>query len=165
LAGSATLVARTVTEVAALTEIGDVYHPAALIAPGPETMLHVTPAGLAGVSVATNCCTCEGYIADPAPTETVIGNSVTVADADLLALATLVAVTTTVCCEEMGVGGVYTPELLTVPTAGLTNHVTAVLLVFVTVGVNCWGWLAVSETAVGAIVTNTPGIKFTVAVP
>jgi hypothetical protein len=68
----------------------------------------------------------------------VFGISVTVADADLLASSWLVAVTFTVCCAEIVAGAVYSPAALTVPTpAGLIVHATAMLLVFVTVAVNC----------------------------
>ena len=66
------------------------------------------------------------------------GISVTVADAETVGSAWLVAVTVTVCCEVMLDGAVYKPEELMVPTAGLTDQVTAVLLAFDTVAVNCW---------------------------
>jgi hypothetical protein len=39
-------------------------------------------------------------------------------------------------CEAIGGGGVYNPEELTLPVRGLIDHVTAVLLAFVTVPVN-----------------------------
>ena len=71
----------------------------------------------------------------------VFGIRVTVAKADLLVSAWLVAVTVTVCCAEIVAGAVYSPDALTVPTpAGLIVQVTAVLLVFVTVAVNCALW-------------------------
>jgi hypothetical protein len=71
-------------------------------------------------------------------TVTVTGISVTVADPDRVGSATLVAVTVTFCWDEIGAGGVYNPLLLTLPSAGVRDQVTAVLLVFCTVAVNCW---------------------------
>ena len=65
------------------------------------------------------------------------GYSVTVAVADLVASATLVARTVTVCCVAMLAGAVYNPVLEIVPTLGLTDHVTAVFDVFATIAVNC----------------------------
>ena len=64
------------------------------------------------------------------------GVIVTLAVAVLLASATLVAVTVTVCGLLSVAGAVYSPPLETVPTAGLTDHVTAVLLVPVTAAAN-----------------------------
>jgi hypothetical protein len=61
---------------------------------------------------------------------------VTLAVAFLLASATLVAVTVTVCGPLSAAGAVYSPPLEIVPTAGLTDHVTAVLLVPVTAAEN-----------------------------
>src|SRR5438552_19074589 len=59
---------------------------------------------------------------------------VTVALADLVASATLVAVTIAVVFD-VTVEAVYSPELLIVPFVAV--HVTAVLVVPVTVAVNC----------------------------
>ena len=71
-------------------------------------------------------------------------SSVTVAEADLVGSARLVAVTVIVCCGKPGVwvvgkgGDVYKPVGLIVPTpAGLIVHVTAVLLAFATLARNC----------------------------
>jgi hypothetical protein len=60
-----------------------------------------------------------------------------VALADLVESATLVAVMVTVWEEEIVPGAVYKPPLVSVPTDGLMLQVTAVLLVPVTVAVNC----------------------------
>jgi hypothetical protein len=61
-----------------------------------------------------------------------------VADADCVVSAWLVAVTVTVCCEEMVDGAVYSPDVLMVPVpAGAIAQVTVVLLVLVTVAMNC----------------------------
>ena len=64
------------------------------------------------------------------------GVMITLAVAVLLASATLVAVTVTVCGLLSAAGAVYKPPLEIVPTAGLTDHVTAVLLVPVTAAAN-----------------------------
>ena len=65
------------------------------------------------------------------------GTTVTLAVAVLLVSATLVAVTVTVCGLLSVAGAVYRPALEIVPTAGLTDHVTAVFVVPVTAAVNC----------------------------
>ena len=64
------------------------------------------------------------------------GVMITLAVAVLLASAALVAVTVTVCGPLSAAGAVYSPPLEIVPTAGLTDHVTAVLLVPVTAAEN-----------------------------
>jgi hypothetical protein len=65
------------------------------------------------------------------------GTTVTLAVAVLLVSATLVAVTVTVCGLPSVAGAEYRPPLEIVPTAGLTDHVTAILVVPVTAAVNC----------------------------
>jgi hypothetical protein len=71
-------------------------------------------------------------------TETwVDGLRVTVAVSDFAASAALVARTVTVCCELTEPGAVYRPLAEMVPTFGVSDHVTAVLLEPVTVAVNC----------------------------
>ena len=62
---------------------------------------------------------------------------VTLAVAFLLVSATLVAVTVTVCGLPSVAGAVYRPLLEIVPTAGLTDHVTAAFVAPATVAVNC----------------------------
>ena len=57
--------------------------------------------------------------------------------ADVPGAAALCAVTVTVCVAGMLAGAVYRPAGEIVPTAGLIDQVTAVLLVPKTVGVNC----------------------------
>ena len=47
--------------------------------------------------------------------------------------------------------------------AGLIDHVTAVLLVFVTVAENCCVWFAYSVAVAGVRLKATGGIKVTVA--
>jgi hypothetical protein len=64
--------------------------------------------------------------------------NVTEALADFVPSATLVAVNVTVCFVGILAGAVYKPVLLTVPTLGLTLHVTAVFPdPPVTFAVNC----------------------------
>jgi len=65
------------------------------------------------------------------------GMIVTLAVACLLVSATLVAVTVTVWGLASVAGALYKPLLEIVPTAGLTDHVTAVFAVPVTAAVNC----------------------------
>jgi hypothetical protein len=73
------------------------------------------------------------------PTETAAaGMRVTAAFADMAALALEVAVTVTACCAVTLLGAEYLPLAEIVPTEGLTDQVTAVLLVLVHVAVNCW---------------------------
>jgi hypothetical protein len=78
--------------------------------------------------------------------------------------ATLVARTVTVCAEAIDAGAVYRPLVLMVPTDGLRVHVTPVLLVPVTVAVNCCAWPWVRVAAPGDTETATPGCSVTVAV-
>jgi hypothetical protein len=59
------------------------------------------------------------------------------APADLVGSATLWAVTVTVCDVRILDGAVYRPAEEIVPTEGLIDQVTAVLLAPRTVGVNC----------------------------
>jgi hypothetical protein len=84
------------------------------------------------------------------------GNKVTVALALAAGEATLVAVTVTVWAEAIDAGAAYSPALLMLPVPdGLMDQVTAVLLAFVTVAVNCWVCEAVKVALVGATLTVT----------
>jgi len=71
-----------------------------------------------------------------------------VLDAVLLVFAVLVAIIFTVVAEARVAGAVYKP-LTTVPTAGLRDHFTPVLVVPLTVAVNCFVWPGVREGACG----------------
>ena len=95
-------------------------------------------------------------------TLTATGIKVTVAEADFVVSAWLVAVTVAVCSLAIVEGAEYKPLALTVP-APLTVHVTAVLLVLVTVAANCCVWLPYSVVVVGLTLTATGGISVTVA--
>jgi len=61
----------------------------------------------------------------------------TVAVADLLPSATLVALTVTVCGLATFSGAMYSPVLEIVPTLGLADHITSVFAAFDTVSENC----------------------------
>jgi hypothetical protein len=86
---------------------------------------------------------------------------VTAAVAILVGSATLDAVIVTVCPLEMVAGAVYTPFTM-VPTAGLSDQVTAVLPVPVTEALNVAAAPAPSDAEAGPIVTAT-GVSDTVA--
>lgn len=127
---SATLVALTVTVVCALTVAGAVYKPVALIDPVVAgVIVQVTFVFARLVTVAVNCCVAPcPIVAVVGATVTVPGGfSVTVAAADFVESATLVARTVTVVCDAIVAGAVYKPVALTVPVpAGVTVHVTLV---------------------------------------
>ena len=147
---SATLVARTETVLGEGATVGAVYKPvaetvpqAAPAQPVPVT-LQVTAVFVVPVTVSVNCCV------PPARTVTVVGltvtettaRMVTVAEADLVLSATLVAVTVTVFGAGAIAGAVYRPAALTVPHAAPTQpvpvkvHVTFWLVELFTVAAN-----------------------------
>src|ERR1019366_6242625 len=66
------------------------------------------------------------------------GVSVTVAVADLVGSATLVAFTVTVWELVIEAGAVYRPAAVMLPTSGLSDQVTPVLPVLVTVAEKLW---------------------------
>jgi hypothetical protein len=66
------------------------------------------------------------------------GFSATVAVADLVGLATLMAFTVTVRELVIVAGAVYRPAAVMLPTTGFSDQVTAVLLVLVTVAEKLW---------------------------
>jgi hypothetical protein len=84
-----------------------------------------------------------------------------VATAEALVLAWLVAFTVTLILEVQA-GAVSTPELEMVPAE--VDQVTAVLVVPVTVAVNCWVPPAETVAPVGEIATDTVLGGFTVTV-
>ncbi len=137
--GSAVLVAVTLTVCCELIVAGALYNPELEITPLAGLIDHVTEVLLVLRTVGVNCCVC------PADSEAVAGDSVietggsrlTVAEADFVGSAWLVAVTLTLCAAATLTGAVYNPELEIAPTAGLIDQFTEVLLVLPTVGVNC----------------------------
>ena len=89
-------------------------------------------------TVAVNCCwPLAVRVADGGLTDTDTGLSVTVAVADLVESATLVAVMVIVCEAEIVPGAVYKPVAVSVPADGVMLQFTAVLVAPVTVAVNC----------------------------
>ena len=87
---------------------------------------------------------------------------VTMAIAVLVGSATLDAIIVTVCRMETVAGAVYTPFTM-VPTAGLSDQVTAVLPVPVTEALNVAAAPAPSDAEAGPIDTAT-GVRDTVAI-
>jgi hypothetical protein len=100
----------------------------------------VTAVLLAPLTVAVNVWFCDGSKGtEDGVSEIVTGGvSVTVAVADLVASATLVAFTVTVWELVIEVGAVYRPAAVILPTSGLSDQVTAVLPVLVTVAEKAW---------------------------
>src|SRR5205823_15116809 len=91
------------------------------------------------------------------------GTTVTLALADWLESAALIAVTVTVWFDATVVGAVYRPVELTIPVIELppitpsTNQFTAVFVVPVTVALNCWDCPACKLLVVGEIEIATVG--------
>src|SRR2546423_886466 len=172
--GSAWHTAATVTVAGSGTTAGAVYTPELDIVPTvelpPVTPLtcQVTAVLLVFCTVAVNCCV------PPAPTvadtgeivtlTTAVGVMVTCAEADFVGSACDTAVTATVAGFGTTAGAVYRPELDIVPTVALppltplTCQVTAVLLVFCTVAVNCCVPPAPTVADTGEIVTRTTAV-------
>jgi hypothetical protein len=93
------------------------------------------------------------------------GVIVTLAVAILLASATLVAVTVTVCGPLSAAGAEYRPLLEIVPTAGTTDHVTAVFAGPVTAAANCRVCPVARFAELGDMLTAREGCSTTVATP
>jgi hypothetical protein len=92
------------------------------------------------------------------------GSSVTVAEADFVVSAWLVAVTVTDCWIAIAAGAVYRPLAPIVPTpAGLAVHVTDWLVLFATVAVKLCVPLAYSVAVPGTTLTDTGGSSVIVA--
>ena len=154
---SATLVAFTVKDPAAL---GAVYMP--LEETLPPVADHVTAVLLLPLMLAVNCCvppvSIEAEIGETV-TETTGALTVTVADADLVVSATLVAFTVK---DPAVLGAVYKPDDETEPP--VADQVTAVLLDPVTLAVNCCVPLVAIEAEPGAMETATVCGALTVTV-
>jgi hypothetical protein len=97
-----------------------------------------TEVSVAPVNAAVYWCVCEVKIVACAglTDNTTVGRSVTAMLPVWVASDVLVAVTTTVCTEVMGVGAVYTPPEETAPTCGFNDQVTAELPAALSVEVN-----------------------------
>jgi hypothetical protein len=94
-----------------------------------------------------------------------IGTNVTAALAVLVVSAALVAVTMTVCGEVSKLGAVYKPLLETVPTAGLSDQVTAVFVLPATDAVNCRLCAAMRLALEGVTETVPRGFSAIMALP
>lgn len=137
--------------------------PVVLLPPDIPFTCHVTDVLLVFCTVAVNCCVVPaGTVADVGDSEMVTPTAVvmvTVAEADLVVSAWETAVTVTVAGLGTVAGAVYKPAVEIVPTVLLpavtpfTCHVTAVLLVFFRVAVNCCVVPAVTLAVVGATET------------
>jgi hypothetical protein len=95
---------------------------------------------LVPLTVAVNVCCCDGSKdTEDGVSETVTGGvSVTVVVPNLVGAATLVAVKVTAWELVIEAGAVYRPAAVMLPTTGLSDQVTAVLLVLVTVAEKVW---------------------------
>jgi hypothetical protein len=90
------------------------------------------------VAVAVNCADFPAASEiDCGASVTEAGTNVTSALAILVGSATLFAVTVRTCWLLIELGAVYCPDDETDPTVGVTDQITDVLFVPVTVGVNC----------------------------
>ena len=108
--------------------------------PRPAGLIDQVTAVLLKAAPAENCCVCEvASVTTCGLIQTVPGGVTPItALADFVASAALVAVTVRTCVELTEVGAVYSPVASMLPTpAGVADHVTDVLLLNVTVAVNC----------------------------
>src|SRR6266540_1385266 len=163
LVESASLVAVTVCVPAVA---GAVYSPPVEMVPTvglppvtPSTD-HCTPVLVVPVTVAVNCAVVfTGTAAEVGLMLTAMAVTVTVALAVLVGSALLVAVTV---CEPAAAGAVYSPVAEMVPTVVLppatpsTDHCTLVLVVPVTVAVNCFVVFTATLAEVGLMLIATP---------
>jgi hypothetical protein len=170
---SATDVAVTVTLDWFVTVAGAVYRPVVSIVPQaapPAVQLtsHVTAVFGLPAMEALNCCVCAPpSVADCGDTEIVSGFNVTTAVPDLVLSTTEVAITVTVEVVVTTAGAVYRPAVSIVPHAAppavqLTDQVTAVFGLPVTVCVNCCVSDAISVVVPGDTATER-GFSVTVA--
>jgi len=155
---SVTLVAVTVTVCELPIDAGAVYSPALVIVPAfvVGVMLQVTAVLLVPATEALNGCCC--------PANKVIAAGVTVREmganemmavADLVLSTVLVAVSVIVWATEIGLGAVYRPPGVIVPTAGDRLQLTLLLLRPATATVNCCCRPAESVVTGGVIPIET----------
>ena len=119
------------------------------------------------VTLAVNCWVCEAdRLVLVGVTDTATGGfRLTVALADFVGSAALVAVTVTVCALAIEDGAVYRPVEVSVPTGELKVQVTAVSVEPVTLAVNCCACEVDKLTEAGEIPTATGVTSVTVALP
>jgi hypothetical protein len=102
--------------------------------------VQVTPVLPVPPTFAVKLCVCDAVravVVGLIPIVTTGGVRVTEALAERAGSAWLAAVTTTLCALETEAGAVYRPLVEIVPTAGLSDQVTLLFPVPVTVAVNC----------------------------
>src|ERR1039458_1274370 len=123
-----------------MIEAGAVYRPAAVMLPRAGLIDQVTAQLLVLVTAAEKVwvCDCVKVTLAGATVTPTGGFRITVAEADFVESATLVAVTMTVWELEIEAGAAYRPAEEIVPTDGLSDQVTAVLPVLVTVAEKVW---------------------------
>jgi hypothetical protein len=126
LAGSAALVAMTVTDCWELIAAGAVYNPVAEIEPtAGGLMVQVSDVFPVPVTVAVNCCVWPPKMfAVGGVTLTATGARLMVAEDDTELLKVLVAFAVIVWAVEMIAGAVYSPVVEIVPTLGVRLQVT-----------------------------------------
>jgi hypothetical protein len=153
----------TVTGCALAMMAGAVYSPLIEMLPTLGLIDHATPKP-GWLTLAVNCWVCPPVSVTLGGLTVTVngGTSVTVALPDWKLSATLVAVTVTDCWPAMLPGAVYSPLEEMLPTLGLSDQVTAVLVVPVTVAVNCWVPPGPSVTLSG--LTETAMARLTVKV-
>jgi len=133
-----------------------VYSPLELSVPADGLMVQVTAVFDVYWTVAVNCRVCKAArLALDGVTVTLTGIRYAAAVPELLGLATLVARMVTHWALGIKAGAVYRPFELTlpVPTDGSRLQVTAVFVLPVTVGVNCWVCKAARLSAPGDNIT------------
>jgi len=169
LEGSATLLAVMVTDCVALTTGGAVYSPFDNV-PTEGVMDQVTEVFALPVTSAVNCAVFKALSAalgglTPTLTPPPAGGvSVTLALANFVASATLVAVTVISSELLITAGAVYNP-FTKLPIEGVIDQVTAVFALPVTVAENCEVWDAARVALGGFTLTMTlpGGTSWTVA--
>lgn len=162
---SSALVAITCTELCDPTVAGAVYRPPAVIVPAAGLRLHLTAVFDAPVTGAVNCCDAPpARLTEAGATLTTTTAGIeTLAWADLVPSALLIALTTTDVDEETVAGAVYRPLVDTVPAPfppamSATVHVTAVFVVPETFAVNCCDLPGGTTAEFGETATPTVGV-------
>ena len=167
LVGSMTETAVMVTVVSTAIEPGAVYSPDGVSEPTAGRSVQATPVLVLPVTVAKNASvwpTPKVAEAGLTVTETGGGGSrVMVAEENLVGSMTEAAVIVTVVSTAMEPGAVYSPDGVSVPVAGVKDHVTPGLFVPVTVAPNCCHCPWLKPAVSGAAVTEM-GTRATLAV-
>jgi hypothetical protein len=155
LVGSAVLLAVTVTNCWLETGDGAMYSPAALMVPKLGDVIdQLTPVLFVPVTEALNCWLWPAVrLTLAGVTETLTVIRFTVALARAFGFATLVAITFTSCGVEMLAGAVYRPFESMAPKFGLSDQLTPVTVVPLTVAAKTCCWPAPRVVARGVMAT------------